>query len=56
MDPNITIEDSDHSDEEAITAQKVFEILELAWLNERSAPELLPEKVRSKKKKKIPFC
>lgn len=45
MDPDITIEDSDHSDngdEEAITAQKVFEILELAWLNERSAPELLP--------------
>lgn len=44
MDPNITIEDSDHSeigDEEAITAKKVFEILELAWLNEKSAPELL---------------
>lgn len=43
MDPNITIDsdNSDIGDEEAITAQKLLEILELAWLNERSAPELL---------------
>lgn len=45
---DLTLDDSDPSlngggeEEEAITAQKVFEILELAWMNERSAPELLP--------------
>lgn len=42
MDSDISLEDSNNSEGEAITAQKVFEILELAWMNERSAPELLP--------------
>lgn len=44
MDPNISIDDSENGDDdgETITAQKVFEVLETAWLNERAAPELLP--------------
>lgn len=45
MDANISIDSdpaSDVGEEEAITAQKVFEILQVAWLNERSSPELMP--------------
>ncbi|XP_017052665.1 DNA replication complex GINS protein SLD5 [Drosophila ficusphila] len=36
------LEDDDDDDMEQITAQKVLEILETAWINEMCAPEILP--------------
>nr|XP_017011407.2 DNA replication complex GINS protein SLD5 [Drosophila takahashii] len=36
------LEEEDDDDMEQITAQKVLEILETAWINEMCAPEILP--------------
>ncbi|EDX14523.1 DNA replication complex GINS protein SLD5 [Drosophila simulans] len=36
------LEDDDDDDMEQITAQKVLEIIETAWINEMCAPEILP--------------
>ncbi|KAH8340234.1 hypothetical protein KR074_000101 [Drosophila pseudoananassae] len=39
------LEEEDEDDMEQITAQKVLEILETAWINEMCAPEILPSQV-----------